>query len=77
MHLENLNYDISLYCSAEFQATCAHSVWRYAFEIAFWSVREIIITRNVYAAGGNATDWIDLKWIFKILATFLVTHKYT
>jgi hypothetical protein len=47
MHLENLNYDISLFCSLEFQATCAHSVWRYVFEIAFWCVREFIITRNV------------------------------
>jgi hypothetical protein len=46
MHLEILNYDVSLY-SLEFQAACAHSVSRYAFEIAFSSVREFIITRNV------------------------------
>jgi hypothetical protein len=46
MHLENLNSDISVY-SLEFQATCAQSVWRYPFEIAFSSVREFIIARNV------------------------------
>ena len=46
MHLDNLNYAIYLY-SLAYQATCAHSVWRCAFEITFSFVREFIITRNV------------------------------
>ena len=58
MHLENLNYDIPLYL-LELQATCAHSVWRYAFEIAFSSAREFIISRNVcmQQAETQPTGW--------------------